>query len=103
MDNVFDQLSKIESTASSILDQANARKKQMAADQEERIRRLNEDMHKQTEETILHQKELLGKQIQSQLEQERLTIHSQLTQLEQGFAAHHTQLAGQLLAGLVKE
>lgn len=103
MDNVFDQLYKIESTASSILDQANARKKQMAAEQEERIRRLNEDIHSRTQETITQQKELLGRQIQSQLEQERLTIRRQLTQLEQEFAANHTQLAGQLLTELIKE
>ena len=41
MENVFQQLYKIESTASSILDKANAKKKQMAADQEERIQRGN--------------------------------------------------------------
>lgn len=103
MENVFQQLYKIESTASSILDKANAKKKQMAADQEERIRRLNEEMARKTEDSIRQQKELLGHQIQAQLDEERRSNEELIAKLDREYEASHTQLAASLLAQLIKE
>ena len=103
MENVFQQLYKIESTASSILDKANAKKKQMAVDQEERIRRLNEEMARKTEDSIRQQKELLGRQIQAQLDEERRSNEELIAKLDREYEASHTQLAASLLAQLIKE
>jgi hypothetical protein len=103
MDNLFHQLYEIESTASSILERANAKKKQLAAGQEERILAFTEETNRQTEEKIRQQKELCQAQIEERLQQERLCTQQQLAQLEQEYASNHTVLAGQLLANLIKE
>lgn len=103
MDNIFDQLYQIETTASSILDRAQAKKKQLALAQEERIRAFREQTQRETEEEIKKQKEQINARINADLEQEKQLTSQLLSRLEEEYESNHCALAKQLLADLIKE
>lgn len=103
MDTIISQLYQIESTASSILERAQSKKKQLAVEHEERIQAFERQSQQQIEEEIRRQKEQMNAGINAGLERERQQAARQLSLLEQEYQSNHTALAQKLLKDLLKE
>ena len=103
MNDIFKRLNEIESAATSILEQANAQKKEMAEANDKRIALFETETARKTADMIAQQKAELNKQIAIELEEQQANIKKDLKKLKEDYEQNHGQLAKQILASMVKE
>ena len=88
MNQIIQRLSEVETAASSIIEEAGAKKKQMAKDQDARIAAFEKQVHEETQKKISAQ--------QAELEK-------QLAHMDRIYEESHSAIARQLLAKIVAQ
>ena len=71
MNQIIQRLSEVETAASSIIEEAGAKKKQMAKDQDARIAAFEKQVHEETQKKISAKQAELEKQIAEELEAQK--------------------------------
>ena len=88
MNQIIQRLSEVETAASSIIEEAGAKKKQMAKDQDARIAAFEKQVHEETQKKISAQ--------QAELEKK-------LAHMDRIYEESHSAIARQLLAKIVAQ
>ena len=78
MNQIIQRLSEVETAASSIIEEAGAKKKQMAKDQDARIAAFEKQVHEETQKKISAQQAELEKKIAEELELRRRSLKNSL-------------------------
>ena len=78
MNQIIQRLSEVETAASSIIEEAGAKKKQMAKDQDARIAAFEKQVHEETQKKISAQQAELEKKIAEELEAQKEELEKQL-------------------------
>ena len=89
MNQIIQRLSEVETAASSIIEEAGAKKKQMAKDQDARIAAFEKQVHEETQ-----------KKISAQQKEE---LEKQLAHMDRIYEESHSAIARQLLAKIVAQ
>ena len=93
MNQIIQRLSEVETAASSIIEEAGAKKKQMAKDQDARIAAFEKQVHEETQKKISAQQAELEKQIAEELQ----------AHMDRIYEESHSAIARQLLAKIVAQ
>lgn len=78
MNQIIQRLSEVETAASSIIEEAGAKKKQMAKDQDARIAAFEKQVHEETQKKISAQQAELEKKIAEELEAQKEELENSL-------------------------
>ena len=97
MNQIIQRLSEVETAASSIIEEAGAKKKQMAKDQDARIAAFEKQVQ------ISAQQAELEKQIAEELEAQKEELEKQLAHMDRIYEESHSAIARQLLAKIVAQ
>lgn len=103
MNQIIQRLSEVETAASSIIEEAGARKKQMAKDQDARIAAFEQQVHEETEKKISEQQALLEKQIDEELKAQKEELEKQLAHMDRIYEESHSAIAKQLLTKIAAQ
>ncbi len=103
MNQIIQRLSEVETAASSIIEEAGARKKQMAKDQDARIAAFEKQVHEETEKKISEQQALLEKQIDEELKAQKEELEKQLVHMDRIYEESHSAIAKQLLTKIAAQ
>ena len=101
MNQIIQRLSEVETAASSIIEEAGAKKKQMAKDQDARIAAFEKQVHEETQKKISAQQAELEKQIAEELEAQKEELEKQLAHMDRIYEESHSAIARQLRNGVV--
>ena len=82
MNQIIQRLSEVETAASSIIEEAGAKKKQMAKDQDARIAAFEKQVHEETQKKISAQQAELEKKIAEELEAQKEELEKQLAHMD---------------------
>ena len=102
MNQIIQRLSEVETAASSIIEEAGAKKKQMAKDQDARIAAFEKQVHEETQKKISAQQAELEKKIAEELEAQE-ELEKQLAHMDRIYEESHSAIARQLLAKIVAQ
>ena len=91
MNQIIQRLSEVETAASSIIEEAGAKKKQMAKDQDARIAAFEKQVHEETQK------------IAEELEAQKEELEKQLAHMDRIYEESHSAIARQLLAKIVAQ
>ena len=97
MNKIIQRLSEVEAAASSIIEEAGAKKKQMAKDQADRIAAFEKQVHDETEEKIRAQQTMLEQKIDEELKCQKEELEKQLAYIERIYEEKHSVIARYLL------
>ena len=112
MNQIIQRLSEVETAASSIIEEAGAKKKQMAKDQDARIAAFEKQVHEETQKKISAQQAELEKnlkktdaklKIAEELEAQKEELEKQLAHMDRIYEESHSAIARQLLAKIVAQ
>lgn len=98
MNQIIQRLSEVETAATSIIEEAGAKKKQMAKDQDARIAAFEKQVHEETEKKISEQQAVLEAQIAQELAAQKEELEKQLAHMDRIYEESHSAIAKQLLA-----
>ena len=101
MNQIIQRLSEVETAASSIIEEA--KKKQMAKDQDARIAAFEKQVHEETQKKISAQQAELEKKIAEELEAQKEELEKQLAHMDRIYEESHSAIARQLLAKIVAQ
>ena len=87
----------------SIIEEAGAKKKQMAKDQDARIAAFEKQVHEETQKKISAQQAELEKKIAEELEAQKEELEKQLAHMDRIYEESHSAIARQLLAKIVAQ
>ena len=103
MDTVIEKISEIESAATSIMDNANERKKAFAKDMEERTAAFDAQLEAETNKKIEELRAGMEINMNHRLEKQRSDSQKLLRAMEKRYEDHHTQYAENLFNTMIKE
>lgn len=103
MNQIIQRLSEVETAATSIMEEAGAKKKQMAKDQDARIAAFEKQVHEETEKKISEQQALLEAQIDKELKAQKEELEKQLAHMDRIYEESHSAIAKQLLAKIAAQ
>ena len=103
MNQIIQRLSEVETAATSIIEEAGAKKKQMAKDQDARIAAFEKQVHEETEKKISEQQALLEAQIDEELKAQKEELEKQLAHMDRIYEESHSAIAKQLLAKIAAQ
>lgn len=103
MNQIIQRLSEVETAATSIIEEAGAKKKQMAKDQDARIAAFEKQVHEETEKKISEQQALLEAQIDKELKAQKEELEKQLAHMDRIYEESHSAIAKQLLAKIAAQ
>lgn len=103
MDTVIEKISEIESAASSIMDNANERKKVFAKEMEERTAAFDRQLEAETEKKIEELRAAMEINMKDRLDRQRSDSDKVLAAMEKHYEEHHTQLVEDLFNSMIKE
>nr|WP_024837846.1 hypothetical protein [Clostridium sp. 12(A)] len=103
MDKVIEKISDIESAATSIMDNANERKKAFAKEMEDRTAAFDSDLEVKTNKKIEALRNQLEVEMNRQLEKQLSDSKRILTTLETHFEEQHSQYVEDLFQTMIKE
>ena len=103
MNQIILRLSEVETAASSIIEEAGAKKKQMAKDQDARIAAFEKQVHEETLKKISAKQAELEKQIAEELEAQKEELEKQHAHMDRIYEESHSAIARQLLAKIVAQ
>ena len=101
MNQIIQRLSEVETAASSIIEEAGAKK--MAKDQDARIAAFEKQVHEETQKKISAQQAELEKKIAEELEAQKEELEKQLAHMDRIYEESHSAIARQLLAKIVAQ
>ena len=103
MNQIIQRLSEVETAATSIMEEAGAKKKQMAKDQDARIAAFEKQVHEETEKKISEQQALLEAQIDKELKAQKEELEKQLAHMDRIYEESHSAIAKKLLAKIAAQ
>lgn len=103
MDNVINKLSEIEQTAASIMEAANARKKEFASEMEKKTADFDAALEAETEKKVTDLRAQMETTMQSKLETQRSDAEKVLRQMEESYHTNHHSYAKELFQSMIKE
>lgn len=103
MDKVIEKISDIESAATSIMDNANERKKAYAQEMEGRTAAFDHDLETQTNKKIEALRKDMEIEMNHQLEKQRNDSLRIQTALEAHYEEHHHRYVENLFQAMIKE
>ncbi|WP_077612764.1 ATPase [Clostridium sp. Marseille-P2415] len=103
MDTVIEKISEIESAATSIMDNANERKKAFAKEMEERTAAFDAQLEAETNKKIEELRASMEINMNNRLEKQRSDSKKVLETMEKRYEEHHTQYAEDLFHTMIKE
>lgn len=103
MDKVIEKISDIESAATSIMDNANERKKAFAKEMEDRTAAFDSDLEEKTNKKIEALRNQLEVEMNRQLEKQLSDSKRILATLETHFEEQHSQYVENLFQTMIKE
>lgn len=103
MDTVIEKISEIESAATSIMDDANMRKKAFAKEMEERTAAFDAEIEAETSKQIEALRASMEIDMKNRLEKQRNDSNRVLKAMEERYASHHTQYVEELFYHMLKE
>ncbi|MEY8355293.1 ATPase [Lachnospiraceae bacterium 54-53] len=103
MDTVIEKISEIESAATSIMDNANERKKAFAKEMEERTAAFDAQLEAETNKKIEELRAGMEINMNNRLEKQRSDSIKILKAMEKRYEDHHTQYVEDLFNTMIKE
>jgi len=103
MNQIIQRLSEVETAATSIIEEAGAKKKQMAKDQDARIAAFEKQVHDETEKKISEQQAVLEAKIEEELKAQKEELEKQLAHMDRIYEESHSAIAKQLLAKIAAQ
>lgn len=103
MDTVIEKISEIESAATSIMDEANERKKAFAKEMEERIARFDAKLEAETSKQIEALRASMEVDMNNRLKKQQNDSRRVLDAMEKRYKAYHTQYVEELFQQMIKE
>lgn len=103
MEQVLKRLSEIESAATAIMEQADARKKELSQKMERQTAKFDQKVANETATTIENLRQQLHLQIESELLEQQKQTDGLLKYLDEQYNKDHTKIARQILEQLIKE
>lgn len=103
MDTVIEKISEIESSATSIMDNANERKKAFAKEMEERTAAFDRQLEAETGKKIEELRAAMEINMKDRLEKQQSDSDKALTAMEKHYEEHHAQFAEDLFNTMIKE
>lgn len=103
MDNVINKLSEIEQTAASIMEAANARKKEFASEMEQKTADFDAALEAETAKKVTDLRAQMETTMQSKLEKQRSDAEEVLKQMEESYRINHRAYAKELFQAMIKE
>lgn len=101
MNTLIERLYAIEEDANSIRVQADAKKKKLTQQMEEKTSNYDKALQQTTADTIAKLQAELNQQIQSELDAQEKSTQATLSQLEKNYAQNHSTLAQSILESLL--
>lgn len=103
MDEIIKQLSAIENSASDIMEAANAQKKALAQEMQEKTKAWDLELDSKTQAEILRLKTEISSQIEEKLKSQKEKAASDIAALENEYEKNHDLYVNRILASLIKE
>lgn len=103
MDTVLNKISEIESSATSIMDQANIRKKEYTKEMEERTTTFDAQLEKDTNQKLEDLRNRMEIEMKTQLEQQRADAEATLKLMERNYKQNHEDYAATLFQQMIEE
>lgn len=102
MDTIIKQLSEIETAASSVMDQANVRKKAFAEAITSKTTTFDHDLDEQTEEQLGILRTNMEAALTGKLEKQKHDVDCLLQRMEKNYEDHHSEYAAKLFQSLIE-
>lgn len=103
MDTVIRKISEIEATASSVMEDANARKKAFAREMEEKTADFDKKLDNQTSQKIKDLRAKMEIEMNSKLSKQKADADAMLLRMEKNYEDHHREYAQALFQSLIGE
>lgn len=103
MDNVISKISKIESAAASVMDNANIRKKEFAKEMEARISKFDSELEAETEKQINSLNSKIDIDMKAKLSKQRADAEELLNALNQNYNDNHEKYVTNLFLAMTEE
>lgn len=103
MDSVINRLSEIEEAASSIVDEANVRKKAFAKEMEDKTAAFDANLEQETADRIAAIREKMESNMNELLSRQKSESEALLKALEDNYNRHHEAYAEALFQKMIKE
>ena len=103
MDTVIEKISEIESAATSIMEDANERKKAFAKEMEERTAAIDAQLEAETNKRIEELRARMEIEMNERLEKQRNDSQNVLRAMEQRYQEHHRSYVEELFKKMTKE
>lgn len=102
MDAVINRLSEIEKAAGAILDEANVRKKEFAAQMEAKTAEFDARLEQETAERIAQIQKKMEEEMKAMLDKQAADSEAFLKQLEENYESRHEAYAEALFQKMIK-
>lgn len=103
MDTVLNKISEIESAASQIMEEANARKKAFARKMEEKTTAFDTELETETSKKISELRAQMEVDMKAKLSKQQSDADQVLKGMEENYKAHHSAYAKKLFHALTEE
>lgn len=103
VDNVINKLSEIEQNAVSIMEAANARKKEFASEMEKKASDFDAALEAETAKKVTDLRAQMETTMQSKLEKQRSDAEQLLKRMEESYHENHRSYAKELFQSMIKE
>ena len=103
MDTVIRQISEIEASATSVMDEANVRKKAFAQEMVEKTAAFDQDIDSKTEARIKDLRDKMEVDMNSKLSAQKADAEQLLALMEKNYNEHHKEYARKLFQSLTEE
>lgn len=103
MDTVIRKISEIEATASSVMEDANARKKAFAREMEEKTADFDKKLDDQTSRKIKDLRAKMEIEMNSKLSKQKADADAMLLRMKKNYEDHHKEYARALFQSLIGE
>lgn len=103
MDTVIRKISEIEATASSVMEDANVRKKAFAREMEDKTAAFDKELDDQTSQKINELRAKMEIEMNSKLSKQKADAKALLLRMEKNYEDHHKEYARKLFQSLIGE
>lgn len=103
MDNIISKISKIESAASSIMDDANKRKNMFAREMDAKTAAFDAELDEKTSAELDKLRSGVEREMKTQLHREQLQAEAIMTELQKLYDKNHTRYVKELFEAMIKE
>lgn len=102
MDSVMNKLSDIETKAKTILDEANARKKEISKDFDMKTAAFDQELEASTAKKVADLKSRMEVEMLNKLTEQKSEAQKALEQMETNYKNHHEDYTRQLLQSMIE-